>query len=661
MINSWNPILLERNEQYEKLVINSCKKQIRNILKSYVGLFDPFCELLQNAMDAVERQLVMGGPKENKMLIIINMQENTIYVADSGVGFSEDEFHTFLSPNISYKTTDNTRGNKGVGATYLAFGFYKLQVYTKTSSYENYIELKEGRTWAFDDNDKVEMPEVMEIGGKDKEFLYTNGSSFKLYLSNPDGNQITNLSWRGLLTAQAWYYALLTNTPLGHLNIIGDTPTPIIFDIKVIDTRGEVTEKTDCKANYFYPHSFFESTSQNIEIVLKWQQKQINQDRDISSIPQKYTRKKVIYQIFKTDELKVLALRSKTLTSDELDLLEAYKIVAYGAFVNSTDCWDYINEKVIKARKGIRIVSSGLQLATSHMIQGSLLQIPLTSNIGYQKQAFIVIHMHNAEPDLGRKGFQPELRILAEKISSTIVTLGLKRWKTLLAANDAIDSYDQKKKTNYEYIKEMEEYEQSHKLEIKNENFFLPSKQISITAMPRSEQDVIVLFSQLIAGGVIRSIELLATSSMNQYDGVYRVNLKPPTSMHYYDKERNPLGISKEISIEIGRNTSPQFLEYKANFDDLIRDFENEDKSPTEIGLVVVWTMGSKWKDEYQVVSTLLPDYIDRRRYHGFTHEVYYDRNGSSRFDCIVLEELIMYLNDQKAYIERFTDDYQEY
>jgi hypothetical protein len=661
MINSWNPILLERNERYEKLVIDSCKKQIRNILKSYVGLFDPFCELLQNAMDAVERQYDIDKGKENKIIIIINMQENSIYVADSGIGFSEDEFHTFLSPNISYKTTDKTRGNKGVGATYLAFGFHKLLVYTKTSLYENFVELKDGRTWVFDDNDEVKMPEVIEIDEQDNDFPFKNGSSFKLFLSGTDGSQITNLAWRGLSTAQAWYYALLTNTPLGHLNINSETPTKILFDIKVINNKGEISEKTNCKADYFYPHSFFESTAQDIDIVLKWQQKQVDQDRDISSIPQKYTRKRIIYKFFMTEELKALALRSKTLTSDEMDLLEEYKIVAYGAFVNSVNRWDDINEKLIKVRRGIKIVSAGLQLATSHMVQGSLLQIPLTSNIGYQKQALIVIHMHNAEPDLGRKGFQPELRMLAEKISSTIVTLGLKRWKKLLAVDDAADSFDQKKKTNYEYIKEMEEYEQSHKLEIINENFFLPSKQISITAMPRSEQDVIVLFSQLIAGGVIRSIELLATSSMNQYDSVYRVNLKPPEDMHYYDIDKNPLGISKDISIEMGRNTSPQFLEYKSNFDELIRDFENEDKSPTEIGLVVVWTMGTKWKDEYQVISTLLPDYVDRRRYHGFTHEVYYDQSGSNRFDCIVLEELIMYLNDPDAYIRRFEGDYQEY
>ena len=142
---------------------------------------------------------------------------------------------------------------------------------------------------------------------------------------------------------------------------------------------------------------------------------------------------------------------------------------------------------------------------------------------------------------------------------------------------------------------------------------------------------------------------------------VNRINIKKPDNMHYYDKDENPLGISKELPLNYGRNTNPKFLEYKLNFNDLIRDFENEDKSPTDIGLVVVWTMGDKWKDEYQVISNLLPDYVDRRRYHGLTHEVYYDSSGSNKFDCIVLEELVMYLNSPQEYIEKYKNDYQEY
>ena len=38
----------------EEVVIKSLKREIKNILSSYVGWFDPFCELIQNALDSVE-------------------------------------------------------------------------------------------------------------------------------------------------------------------------------------------------------------------------------------------------------------------------------------------------------------------------------------------------------------------------------------------------------------------------------------------------------------------------------------------------------------------------------------------------------------------------------------------------------------------------------
>lgn len=41
----------------EEVVIKALKREIQNILGSYVGWFDPFCELIQNALDAVEERI----------------------------------------------------------------------------------------------------------------------------------------------------------------------------------------------------------------------------------------------------------------------------------------------------------------------------------------------------------------------------------------------------------------------------------------------------------------------------------------------------------------------------------------------------------------------------------------------------------------------------
>lgn len=70
----------------------------------------------------------------------------------------------------------------------------------------------------------------------------------------------------------------------------------------------------------------------------------------------------------------------------------------------------------------------------------------------------------------------------------------------------------------------------------------------------------------------------------------------------YFNEISNPLGVEPETIIELGIQTAPPgFLEYKFSFDALIQDFDNEDKHPKDLGLVVVWTMGKgRWKERFQ-------------------------------------------------------------
>jgi hypothetical protein len=40
-----------------EVAINAVKREIRNILDSYVGWYDPFCELIQNALDSLDERI----------------------------------------------------------------------------------------------------------------------------------------------------------------------------------------------------------------------------------------------------------------------------------------------------------------------------------------------------------------------------------------------------------------------------------------------------------------------------------------------------------------------------------------------------------------------------------------------------------------------------
>lgn len=52
---SFDPLSVKYNGNGE-VVIQSLKREILNILNSYVGWYDPFCEMIQNALDAIDKR-----------------------------------------------------------------------------------------------------------------------------------------------------------------------------------------------------------------------------------------------------------------------------------------------------------------------------------------------------------------------------------------------------------------------------------------------------------------------------------------------------------------------------------------------------------------------------------------------------------------------------
>ena len=120
--NEFDP-LKAKYDGNEEVVITSLKREITNILNSYVGWYDPFCELIQNALDAVDKRRELKDNYEPQVFITINLAKNMITVTDNGIGFTEAQYIKFLAPNFSFKVGGTSRGHKGVGTTYLAYGF----------------------------------------------------------------------------------------------------------------------------------------------------------------------------------------------------------------------------------------------------------------------------------------------------------------------------------------------------------------------------------------------------------------------------------------------------------------------------------------------------------------------------------------------------------
>lgn len=634
----WDP--LQEKLEDEGILAAAKKRQIKNILKSYVSAYDPFSELIQNAMDAVDIRLTRLNESEykKKISISIDLKNNSLSVTDNGIGFNYSEFKSFLAPNISFKDGSKTRGHKGVGSTYIAFGFNYLQFGTKSPDYSFVAEMVDGRKWVDDNEGIVTKPSVKESKIIHSAFdSVDRGATFTIKFGG-DNTRPKNLTYFGADNAQQWLHILLIKTPLGNIDFFNENLFKTHVNLEVIDAAGNKTEINNEAADYVYPHTKINSSA-NLKEIIAFQEKLVKEGKPVTVLPSKFSRLNGFYEFLNKEELKLLP--SNKLTDEGKRLIDTYKIAAYGYFCYSTEIWDELNDKVVELRKGTRILRGGLQLANNFMTQGDLIAIPLTSNIGYQNQAHILVLFSNADPDLGRKGFQPELKELAEIISMGLVNK-FKKWRHLLKIDTGARPNIASSDDVFNWINEQTKYESSHPLIINNKNFFAPVNEISITSIPQSEQDVIVLFNQLLAGGVIRGIKLLATDQKKQYDGVFKYYVKEPISNHVYHKTLNPLGVS-DLENRKDYNSRPWILEYKYSVDALLREFENEEKKENEINLVVAWETGDLWKKTHQVTSLLDIENIHHREFHGLTHIFH---SGTNKFYVIILSELVEYLND---------------
>jgi len=652
-LKNWDPL---EEKLSPDLVSSTLKREIKNILKSYTGWFDLFSELIQNALDAVDNRKQKDTKYTPAIWIKIDLKENTISVTDSGIGFSEDQFRSFLAPNVSFKKQED-RGNKGVGATYLGYGFNFLQIGTKTPDFSFVGTIKEGREWVEDESGTKTRPKIQESEVIHEVFnIIDRGSTFSLKLAG-DFVRPKNLNWLNANTANQWESILRIKTPLGGI-YFGKECLLSKCHLTVVDEEANTTEKeiTDCE--YIYPHKVI-TTCKELNSIRKIQRDLLEKYKDISKLPDNYYKLNALYNFWKYED--IIADKSEfrdSLSIEERKLVESYKVSCYGFFCYSTNIWKVYNDDVVGLRGGLRILKGGLQIATNSMPQGELLVIPLTKNIGYQNATHVVVHFDKAEPDLGRKGLQPELQDLAEHISTVIVRIFYNRRNHLKKETGAPPDILGRKRI-HDWIVDQEEHEKNNPLIITRQDVFLPIKECSITSKPLNEQDVIALFNQLLAGGVIRGVRLMATNQHEKYDGIFRLYLKKPFEHHIFDEEKNPLGIEKTGATE-EFISEPRILEYKYSFDGLLEEIEKGEKNEREIELVIAWEMGENWHKRYEITPLLHLENLHHRYFHGCTHIIKNSSTGDEVFLAIILSELIDYINDpngvqdyqRKTYIE---------
>lgn len=640
-INAFDPLWSKYNGN-EEVVIRSVKREIGNILNSYVGWYDPFCELIQNALDAVDKRRELNDRFEAKIHVLIDIKNNKVSVTDNGIGFKEAEYLKFLAPNFSFKPGGTTRGHKGVGTTYLAYGFNYIQIATKTPDFSAIGVMKDARHWLEDpapsSNPQV-VPDANEV--EDSFFMQIDrGTSMTIKCDSESYPK--DLSWMGLGTADAWLKVLRVQTGLGQIHLSGD----VKIIVEVLDKVGVQTTATIDNPQYLSIEEFLDKVKRVDEIKVKMDELYKKSGPNYK-MPAKFSNLEAVYDYWNCPKLLSEIKFDPTQEAD----IKKYNVTVIFSYVFSLSVWDKIDNSV-GIRKGNHVLYGGIQLAANNMPQGELIQIPLTKNIGRQKQANILIHFENCSADLGRKGFKKEITDLGKDIARRLMDGPLMKVRSCFKANSGASPDLRREKDLAEWKKSMTEHEQKFPLTIDNPNFFNPMQKVSITSYPTREQDVIALFNQLIAGGVIRGIKIMSTNERSTYDSLFRIEIKKPKELQIFDEKNNPLGISEDAFDDILEDeevflSDPQVLEYKYSLNGLIEDIESGVKNTNDINLVVAWEAGERYKDNYIIESLLIAGNEGLRRYHGVTHHLHDANTNEYVCDLILLQDLILYLNDK--------------
>lgn len=633
------------------------KREIQNILNSYVGWFDPFCELIQNSLDALDsrssEEMDKYGQVRYKPIVsvLVDIERNMICVSDNGAGLSKEQFTQFLAPNFSFKT-DECRGHKGVGATYLAYGFNHMRVETRTENFSAAGVIKDARRWlvskAATGNPKV----VPDHGkGSDDNYIgFDRGVSVEVFFD--ETTHPKKLSWIKAHSASAWKKILLLKTGLGAVSG-GES---VSVQLKVIDSSGNVTQEEFTGIKYYWLSSESAKVAR-LGDVLNERDRLFKLKGETFKYPDKFSNLEFIYESWGKDE--IVNLIGKKLDSEDVDLIVKHDLFVSVEFGYTAKIWSAFNDR-LGVRSGYRVASGGIQLAANNMPQGEVIQIPLDRNIGRQNQIHFLVHFSNYTPDMGRKGFHRELTDLAKELGKQITNEVLIPVRKRLRPSGGISPDILREQKVSQWKKEMERHENESPLSITNPHFFLPTEKLLITSTPTREQDVIALFHQLIAGGVVRGIKILSTNERMTYDGLFRVAFDLSVSKYIYNDESNPLGLLDESAKALhGQILDPKVLEYKLSLDGLVEDLENGDKNAKDLDLVVVWETGQDYLKMFGITSLLAPGNYIQREYHGVTHVVTDLDSGGRQFDLIVLSELIRFLNAPEAEVREQSAKYE--
>ncbi|OZB63611.1 MAG: hypothetical protein B7X39_18975 [Lysobacterales bacterium 14-68-21] len=609
------------------------KRELRNLLTSYADEADVFAEVIQNAWDALRSAVAQGmyaGADSPRITIVIGRRAggdpHYLLVRDNGTGMQPSVATKFTAPGFTHgKALGRSVGYKGVGASFLFAAANKVGFITKDASGATTEATVVGAyAWIMSQHEpQPQLLDALNLPDAITELRNFPRGTLVYYEFHP-GLKPKNLSHLVLhedsrdKELKNWATFLCTKTALGQVLEPGGPAVKV--DLWLDDgneihksewTIGEY-DRRENRLGYPYP----------------WRVFGVHKDvADIAATPESSRTY--------THQGKHQALRLRWTAADVLsasppfDFSDAEQELVENSFefidvffAYSTDVLATVHERTGARARNIRY---GIRLAVDGIPQGRMMEFDLTSNAGLSRQAHALVSFKNLELDTGRK-------IPANETVGEVV-----RKITVRAMSQLADyRWAMKRKSRPEPSVDLESWRSSVTERISGSITRALFEKVGDTSPilvdPDSEQDVIALFSGLVAAKLLKGYTIAALSGFNRYDGLINIDTASSDLADHDD----PLSIQDASA---NRGGDLRVLEFKVQFADVLTDFNEQKKRPQDIDLLVCWTLPSLNVGRGSIQYTY-GDKKDHRQIYGMTH-IWADENDTSSMPIISLKHLV--------------------
>ncbi|WPV65924.1 ATP-binding protein [Chitinophaga sp. LS1] len=621
------------NESERKEV---ARRALNNLLTSYADEADIFTEIVQNAVDAIkmaaDQKLFSSHPPE--LTIVIGRRatgHHYFFVKDNGTGMSKDVAHNLTVPGYSFgKKRGKTIGYKGVGASYFFAASQMASIQTvDIKDNKTAYTIKNSYNWIKNDEeneptieDHAQVPNFL----KD---LLPDSRGTAIYFQFHDGMKPKNLNNLVIIgdgpdrELQNWASFLTIKTALGI-----SEPNDLLKDLKINlhldhgDSQYFQTWKygnfdlDERSLGYPYPHKVFKvgvdkSTLDNLEPQHRYRHIRKNQ---------------AVYYRWGAEEIIDL---TQTLEENEKEVLRQYLKWAEGYLCYSVDVFKEINKRLGGRSNLLRY---GMRIVCDNTPQGRIIDLSLTSSQGLDRQSHVILSFENLELDTGRKISADEsIANAINKLGQRIIAI-LKEYRWAMKKKERPDpSSDLEAWRN-----SVDSRSQTSLVSDFYEKFSLyPVFKVD----PDTEQEVIALFTSILSNSLLKGYQLLAISGFNRYDALIDITSD-------FTGSRELTDIISKRSDDYKIDGKGKVLEFKHNFDDLLFDFEEKTKNPSEIDLVVCWNVPNLNVSRGRI-DPMYGKWKDHRIGYGISY-MWYDENDTSTIPIISLKNLLSEILSKK-------------